>query len=351
MPRTSLYVPVLKSHRAERKAVRELHGDVRRLMAPIIEVSRATAVKLVGLSARTVAQKVHELIGDCGRGELYLDLGILKDRQDCAAIGTELQRRLLAVQSDVQLVLRLKDLGQPERVQGLGDLLRRNGAGFRVTPTDYLPTYGIEESLANTTALLRHLGLVASSVDLLVDCQVVDQDMPMRGTTALFERQFGWRSITYIGGSFPPNLSGLRKNDQYELPRHEWSCFVRERRPREHTVRYGDYTIQHPLQPDPPVRVLPSGSIRYVSDNYWVVMRGEKLDNPKGPGYQQYIAQARLLTERPEFCGSAFSAGDAYIDVMGHQTQRTGTPESWLQAGINHHLTFVARQLGASLAA
>ena len=41
----SLYVPVLRSHQAERQAVGELQADLREITAPLIEVSRATATK------------------------------------------------------------------------------------------------------------------------------------------------------------------------------------------------------------------------------------------------------------------------------------------------------------------
>ncbi len=344
--RKTLYVPVLRSHQAERKAIRELGPDVRLVTAPLIEVSRATVRKMSSYSAPKVGKEIQELTGECGRGELYLDLGALTERNDFEDIAREVQRRLLALQSGVQLILRLKDLSQPERVRGLEDLLRRNGAGFRVTAADY-----VRIELANTPAQLRRLGLTASDVDLIVDCQLVGEGQAMKGTAARLENGYNWRSTTYIGGSFPPDLSELQKNDQHELSRNEWCSFSREQRSWSPVVRFGDYTIQHPFQSDPPPPSLPSGSIRYASESYWVVMRGEKLDNPTGPGFQQYIAQAQLLCERPEFCGAQFSAGDAYIYSMAGQMSSTGTPSSWLQAGINHHLTFAARQIASALAA
>jgi hypothetical protein len=268
------------------------------------------------------------------------------DREDFEAIGLNVQHRLLALRSEVQLILRLKDLSRPERVRGLRQLIRQHGAGFRVTLEDYS-----DGALSNMPTHLRGLGLTVSDIDLIVDCQVVVEGQAMKGTAATLETGYNWRSITYIGGSFPPDLSGLHKNDQHEIPRHEWHSFTRERRPRDRAVRYGDYTIQHPLQADPPPQSLPSGSIRYASDTYWVVMRGEKLDNPTGPGHKQYIAQAQLLCERSEFCGLQFSAGDAYIESIARQTGQTGNPTTWLQAGINHHLAFAARQIGSALAA
>lgn len=346
MARKSLYVPVLRSHRAECNALRELRPDVRLITAPLIEVSRAKAIKLSDAGARQVAKEVQELTGACGQGELYLDLGRLMDRGDFTAIGEEVQHRLLTLRSKAQIIVRPRDLSQPSRLRGLEELIKQNSVGFRVTPADY-----VDPGLSSMRVHARRLGLAVSEIDLIVDCQFVEEGQAMKGTAQKLESGYDWRSITYIGGSFPPDLSELQKNDQHELPRNEWRNFSREQGSLGRAIRFGDYTVQHPFQPDPPPQTLPSGSIRYASESYWVVMRGEKLDNPTGPGYQQYIAQAQLLCERPEFCGAHFSAGDAYIDSMSRQTRKTGGPLSWLQAGINHHLTFAARQIASVLAA
>lgn len=52
----------------------------------------------------------------------------------------------------------------------------------------------------------------------------------------------------------------------------------------------------------------------------------------------------------PEYRGAAFSAGDAYIfDKANHPTP-TGNARTWLQAGFNHHMTFVVRQIASLFA-
>lgn len=108
---------------------------------------------------------------------------------------------------------------------------------------------------------------------------------------------------------------------------------------------YSDYTIQHAIYSEPQGPLNISASIRYTSGDYWVIMRGEGLRNADGPGYAQYPANALLLTARNEFCGADFSYGDEYIRDIALQNKKTGSPETWLRAGINHHLTFVVRQI------
>ena len=89
----------------------------------------------------------------------------------------------------------------------------------------------------------------------------------------------------------------------------------------------------------------PSASIRYTSDEHWVVMRGEGLRNKGGTGHVQYPANAELLTLRPEYCGQYFSFGDNYIYEISLNKGKTGNPRTWVTAGVNHHLTFAVRQI------
>ena len=74
-------------------------------------------------------------------------------------------------------------------------------------------------------------------------------------------------------------------------------------------------------------------------------MRGEGLRNKGGAGYDQYPANAELLMQRQEYCGAEFSYGDRYIFERPLKRKNPGTPTTWIAAGVNHHLTFVVRQM------
>jgi len=64
-------------------------------------------------------------------------------------------------------------------------------------------------------------------------------------------------------------------------------------------------------------------------------------------GNAQYPAEAQLLCEMDEFCGTRFSAGDRYLYETSKMPNRPGTPFTWLRAGINHHMVYTARQIAA----
>jgi len=78
-----------------------------------------------------------------------------------------------------------------------------------------------------------------------------------------------------------------------------------------------------------------------------MIMRGEWLGNPDGPGYAQYAAHAKLLYEKNEFSGKEFSYGDSYIDRLRSRLDGTGSPETLLRAGVNHHITLVVNQIAS----
>jgi len=330
------YVPVLRSRRAETVAVHLLSQVTRSLVAPLFELTNGTLEKWRTLSPKQVGRAITRML--YSPGEMYLDLGLLLDWPEARLICEAVQEYFISLHSPAQLVLTLADFRRKSQLGG-SDLFQSNGAAFRITPLEYA-----NADLHRVTDLFKQFGLKADDVDLIIDSQVVVEHQPMRGTAARLESGFPWRSITYLGGSFPPDLGGLRKNDQHELARHEWNTFAFESRGASQGIRFGDYTVQHALQRDS-APFPPSGSIRYSSDDHFVVMRGEKLDNPKGPGYAQYIGHALLLCERSEFRGPGFSAGDAYIHGMAGGGAGTGTPETWLRASINHHVTLTAEQL------
>lgn len=196
--------------------------------------------------------------------------------------------------------------------------------------------------------LVSLLNIPAKNIDLLFDYQAnlnpeeniehIYNKIPLWGT---------WRTLTLIGGAFPKDLTSFSVG-QHTLNRSDLFYWKKQFQTWPKNVRkpaFGDYTIQHPYFSEPPSFPNFSASIRYTCENYWVIMRGEGVRNDDGPGFSQWPANAQLLCARNEFCGSRFCYGDEYIEEMSCQTKKTGSAETWLRAGINHHLAFTSRQV------
>jgi len=184
--------------------------------------------------------------------------------------------------------------------------------------------------------------------DFLLDYQVWQQGAPTVATLSnLIPDIDRWRTFIVASGAFPKDLTGFTIG-QHSLPRFDWMGWRTQVStgpipPRLPT--FSDYTIQHADFAEPPEHANFSASIRYTGGDYWVIMRGESVFQDNGPGFAQWPANAQLLCARSEYCGPSFSFGDQYIYQMGAQVLSTGNAETWLRAGVNHHMAFAVRQI------
>jgi hypothetical protein len=342
------YVPVLRWKRGEQRALRNVYDYDRRRITPLIELpARNTMPEKKALSGLPglLAGFTEQILANWGTDPLFFDpaswSGELRETNNAELLGRVFQQ---AAELGLR-VIPVTGLGRAIEYQtAIAEIGRTNPeACVRLRRQDLL-----EGNLE--TRLIRisgKLGLKTDSIHIVLDLGVVDsetEDLPV--LVSRIPAVSSWATLTVVGGSFPKDLSGLRPG-QYTLPRREWQSWKNARGRLKRHPTFGDYTTLNPVL-SPYIRGMNiSASIRYTADDYWVVMRGEGLRNDDGPGAAQYPANAELLTRRPEFCGSLFSSGDRYVADVGLGKERTGNPTTWLEAGVNHHLTFVAQQVAS----
>ncbi len=347
------YVPILRWKGAERRAIARLAPMDSQHLTPLVELipkAFATAQRGTSSSAQAAAQVAESILQYWGAAPVLVDAWLLDNGQQSdyaghilESVASEGRRRQLAMIPVIGLN------AHPGYQSAVTRIARQDvlGACVRLFRSDLAtPDLG-----AKLTTLLSRLSLHPEDADLVVDFQVTDGTEPtlaaVCSTIPLVRR---WRTFTVASGSFPWDLAGLAKNRQHQLPRLDWLWWhnqVISQDPLPRLPAFSDYAIQHPIYHE--LAVLPnfSGSIRYTHAEYWVIMRGEGVRNPGGPGYAQWPANAQLLCGRPEFCGPDYSSGDRYIYEMAQQLAETGNAATWLQAGLNHHLTFVVRQIAS----
>jgi hypothetical protein len=354
------YVPVLRWKRAEKHALCELfrHGTDTTRLTPLIEIVPTAFDPQRSGKAKSVddvlSQTADDILNYWGLDRVFVDLWLLppevrsiNGRHPFETLGEHARQRQLSLipvtgldrsrdasyQSAVASLLRTDHLGGCIRLQ-LNDMQRSN-------------------LQSNLDRLLVNLNLSPEKVDLLVDCQIVANSSPdFASLCARIPYLHRWRTFTVASGNFPRDLTGFAVG-LHKLERLDWLTWrdqvigtsVVPRRPS-----YGDYTIQHPIYVEPPPGANPSASIRYTSDEHWLIMRGESVRNV---GHKQYPALAQLLCELDEFCGANFSYGDSYIQERSLELEKPGgikkpgSVETWLRAGINHHLAFVMHQIAS----
>ncbi len=224
----------------------------------------------------------------------------------------------------------------------------KRGACIRLEPSD----------LANpalTTAvdaLLEQISMSAKEVDLVLDFKEI---LPSQENTILLALQQAsshlphlkqWRSITFAASSFPKDLSGIKANHIEQIPRTEWKIWKAMSADKKRfpvTFGFGDYAISHPIMSEVDPRIIRmSASIRYTSDEVWVVLKGRSVKT----GYDQFSDPlSKKLISMPEYKGASYSAGDKYIDDCAKKKVTSGNATTWRFVGVNHHVTLAVGQL------
>jgi len=345
------YVPLLRSRPAELRALRDLSKDSRRSITPIIEViprtfSNCSSHSDVQDALTQMATHFSAWKGD----RIMLDFNPLDwDYHDLRHLSRHPAEGLCDRFSQMGLtpvpLLTLKMAPRSIYGRTITGLMKRytSGACLRISPGELSVSGGIQDLI--TRSLEPH-GLSPANTDLVLDRCAVDSS----------SRQFAeiapsipwlneWRTFTVLAGSFPEDLSSLAKGAVHLLRRHEWSQWEdikttwRGRKPA-----YGDYTIQHVYFKEPVVVPNFSASVRYTIEDGFLVLRGEGVLNPGGPGFRQWNGWAKYLTGLADYCGPTFSPGDGYADERARDGATPGNAQSWLQAGFSHHMTLVSLQ-------
>ena len=348
------YVPILRWKEAERLALRDLGDDVRDRITPLVQLVPESIA--VGKRTATAGHALLKVAGDMrecwGTRPLLVDLWRIDPR--LRINGSMHPLAYLARNARASLVSMVPVTGL-HRDAAYQTAVReavaedKRGSCLRLSRGDL----GNPSLRPDVQRLLKQLQLEPSQVHLVVDMECHDGSYPdFDSLSSLVPDIREWRSFVVASGAFPPDLTQWKTPGTYSVPRLDWLAWLGEIELAESLIRkpaYSDYGIYHPTYKPPPGFPNFSASIRYTSEDEWTIMRGEGVRNEGGAGFAQWPANAELLCGRPEFrqCGRAFSAGDAYIAREAGNYAHPGNASTWLQAGFNHHLTFVARQIAS----
>jgi hypothetical protein len=349
------YTPVLRWKPAEARALRELYlfGTETKFLTPLIELipPRANKKGIVPRIEDVLLKGINDIFDNWGEEPIFIDSHLLNPNLTTKDGLLPLQfLKDNSFRKNLQLipVTGLKRTPSHDTVVAAMIKDGKLGACIRLTLEDI----ALSDFSNQLSRLLNRLQVSPGEIDLIIDYKMVDG-----GKSSTFETILrkipeirNWRSLIYLAGAFPKDLTSFSVGE-HTLDRTDWLFWYNQMSSTTNLPRfpsYGDYTIQHPTYEMIPTNPNPSASIRYTSSEYWVIMRGAGVLQQ---GRKQWPANALSLMEREEFSGSDYSFGDKYIYEMGLQLKQTGniervgSPTTWLQAGINHHITFVLDQL------
>jgi Beta protein len=343
------YLPILKSKRGEFRALRTLSPDVRSVILPMMELLPPrpnkegrtrhlrehvhSQVKRIGSAwgcARRILVDVRHLPVD---GDSYP----LADFSDCARRLHVHAIPVASTTSSASAILR--PAGRAHRLDRLGVCLRER--------PEEIARSSFETNLAET---LYEVGVQPAEIDFVIDVgEIPDGRQPIIASTvaaaiARLPHLDHWRTLTVAASAVPATLSHLAQGPN-TIPRGEWLLYCDVCSSLPSTARipgFGDYATVHPALPKPRRKGAPT--IRYTGNDEWLYMRGRPLNRDER---EQYFRLAQALVANSLYRGRPFSPADEFIHDCAIGSVPAGDATTWVGVAVNHHVTFVVRQLAS----
>ncbi len=212
---------------------------------------------------------------------------------------------------------------------------------------------------AGIDSFLHKHSVAADRIDLIVDLGPVE-DMISDGVGAL-ARAFleavpnhaGWRTFTVSACAFPLTMGVVEAHCHELVERTDWISWKENLYNRRNKLvrlpGFGDCVIQHPqgVEGFDPRTMSVSASIRYATENDWLLIKGESTRLT--PAVVQFPELATRLVYghlKPFFLAPpVHCAGCEAMQKAADGTSGYGSPEVWRRLGTIHHISLVIQKL------
>jgi len=372
------YVPILKWKRAELGALKMLEKERKKYITPLIQLVmpsvslyREKGEKKIRKSQEEIFSEIvikfkenrinkipEEILQSWGTRPIFLDVSLLYEDQSTTELKVNSMKAIILKGVKIGLkiipVIHLYDDLEIRRTACLLAKKFDSGVCLRLVCSNLLDIKQLDRDI---TELVAQEKLEIKDMDLLIDIKETE-DNAYKYTKYLNISQnipkiSEWRTFIFASGSFLKDLSSCKPDEENLIPRLDWTNWINQvNNDLKRKPTFADYTIQHPIYEESYQFFHPTTSIKYTLENKWLVMKGEKQK------YDKYLASAAVLVGDPRFYGEDFSYGDKYVSEKAkhfpkyiteknkkHNIGGTGSTETWLRAGINHHLTLVVHQI------
>jgi hypothetical protein len=359
MPTHKHYIPILKWKGAEQGALKTLDEERKKRITPLIQFvmprqkPNEQLEDVVRHFEEQIEKMPEKILDVWGTSPVFVDFSLLYT--------TELKAKSIEslLSKSLQYGIRLiptAHLGDDAQIhRAANSVAKKNNSGIclRLICSDFKDINGLNKRIGEFLASYK---LSPDEVDLLVDIKEIEENgTKYNQYLSLSQRIINlseWRSFIFAAGAFPKDLTNCKLDEENLLPRLDWQNWLKEiKNSLARKPAFSDYTIQHPIYEESSQFFHPTTSIKYSLENDWLIMKGKKQK------YNLYLANAKLLSQDSRFSGENFSSGDKYIaDRARHydkyiknpeKEKGTGNAKTWIEAGINHHLSLVAHQVSS----
>lgn len=237
-----------------------------------------------------------------------------------------------------------------DHIEAVTDFCKKHNKSFslRLLPEDLLSP---EDTCEEVVALIDQFSMSQISFSVFFDLRCLsddDDDIVVllercRILAELLHTELNISVFVVSGSSMPQMLTDFVKTGQTgRVIRKEFFLWGEARAVfSDFPLSLGDYSIVSPEYVEVPPYIYQSimaAKIIYSEDDCFHVFRGNKLESH---GYGQYRDLAANVITNAEYRDKDYCYGDKYIYEVANLIHKTsGSPGSWLCAGINCHMKF-----------
>lgn len=334
------YFPILKTKPAELTAVEKLSSKTWVNTRPIFEVTKTVVAP--SLSAQAGANEITKIFSKAlpTSAPFYVDLDLVNKPKLLSLSVAALSAKGFEIAPCVSLSSPASVLKEVREVNG------SKGLALRLTMADLT-----SEAPVRINSLLDATGCSLSDVRLIVDLGAIQlQTLPLLSTAlplAFTQLPKDWQGCC-MGASAMPVSIPVSTASIGRLRRLEWSLwkdlFSHFTAMGGH-VGFADYAGQSESElVFDPKKMTVAVKFIYTTEDEWIVVKGRSTRTLSAQSQSHPLC--KKLVEMPEFKGRDFSWGDEWIYKCSIQpNSKPGSPGTWKQVAINHHVTLVADQL------
>lgn len=363
MTKSTTYFPIIKWKESEQSALRDMELKKRTSIIPIAElvmpkpkldIKKHNVDELIENSrAQFNGNRINEIPEEIeriwGLSPIILDFSLIYPEAIKHSGATEILSETKSRKLQVIPLINLSDSSEFAQ-----SVLKTSGAEhgvcIRVTPSQVIDAEALQKRLSE---FFRSNRISAEKASLLLDMKATPDYATYGSIIETMKKVTNadeYRHVVIASGSFPQDMGEFKIDEDNLCPRNDWIMWrdLAQNQELPFIPSYADYTIRYPVYDESFQFYHPTTSIKYTLGDSWWIMKGEKKK------FAHYLSNANLLKEHERFYGLDFSAGDRYISEKGAHFEKyvrnpklkgTGNTKTWLQAGINHHMSVVTEQL------
>jgi hypothetical protein len=222
--------------------------------------------------------------------------------------------------------------------------IAKSGVALRITMADLVRS----DLVALLDTQLKNLTSEAANCIIVLDLTDADLTSPNEFAKFVAETLFKLRGIgawakIIVQATNYPFRNPAQDDNTADVPRKEWELWqatLKIDKAIRELAMFGDFGADN-AHIDFKAGGRPIPHLRYTTERHWLVSRGNR-----DTGYGVMKAVTEIVVRSGFFSGELFSAGDEYIAARANGLNRVGNPMMWRSVNMNHHMTFVAAQLG-----